>query len=84
MISPSQEIKSLINYYVILGFMSLVFSWIGWTCWAVAAERQIRRIRFRLFQNILRQDIGWFDVRNVGELTNRLGDDLEKLKDGIG
>lgn len=76
--------KALINYYVILGFASFVFTWIGWAAWAIAAERQVRRIRFRLFRNILQQNIGWFDVRNANELSNRLSDDLEKLKDGLG
>jgi hypothetical protein len=33
-----------------------------------------------LFRNILRQEIGWFDVNNAGELSNRLIIDLgEKI-----
>ena len=76
--------KVFINYYVILGFASFVFTWIGWVTWAIAAERQVRRIRFRLFRNILQQNVGWFDVQKANELPNRLSDDLEKLKDGLG
>jgi len=76
--SPAANIKHVINYYVLLGFMSILLSWIGWTCWIIAAERQIRRIRFLLFRNILRQEIGWFDVHNAGELSNRLINDLGK------
>lgn len=34
---------------------------------------------FALFENILRQDIGWFDQTSVGELTNRLNHDLSKI-----
>jgi len=30
------------------------------------------------FRNILRQEIGWFDVRNAGELSSRLIEDLGK------
>ena len=33
---------------------------------------------FALFRNILRQEIGYFDVHNAGELSNRLIDDLGK------
>ena len=33
---------------------------------------------YALFRNILRQEIGWFDVHNGGELSNRLIQDLGK------
>ena len=36
------------------------------------AEKAAIRIRNLLFKQILRQDIGWFDVYKSGELTNRL------------
>ncbi|CAF4473429.1 unnamed protein product, partial [Rotaria sp. Silwood2] len=38
---------------------------------------------YALFRNILRQEIGWFDVHNAGELSNHLINDLGKIKDGI-
>jgi hypothetical protein len=68
----------------------------AWASWIIAAERQVRRMRFvigykkekmfdndyifsyALFRNILRQEIGWFDVHNAGELSNRLVQDLGK------
>jgi ABC-type multidrug transport system fused ATPase/permease subunit len=56
---------------------------VAWISWIKAAERQVRRIRFALFRNILRQEIGWFDIHNTGELNNRLINDLDKIKDGI-
>jgi ABC-type multidrug transport system fused ATPase/permease subunit len=34
---------------------------------------------YALFRNILRQEIGWFDVHNSGELSNRLIDDLGEI-----
>ena len=30
------------------------------------AERQLRRIRYKLFQSIMKQEISWFDCRNAG------------------
>lgn len=48
------------------------------------AERQTRHIRKKLFAAILRQEAGWFDLYKSGELTNRLTDDVNKIKDGIG
>jgi ABC-type multidrug transport system fused ATPase/permease subunit len=42
----------------------------------VAAERQVRRIRFALFRSIMHQEMGWFDQLNPGELSSRLVADL--------
>jgi len=44
----------------------------------MAAERQVRRIRFALFRSIMRQEMGWFDTLNPGELSSRLVADLGK------
>lgn len=74
--SASDNIQQIINYYVLLGFLSILCIWIAWTSWIVTAERQIRRIRFHLFRNILRQEIAWFDLHNTGELSSRLIADL--------
>ena len=41
-------------------------------------------MRKKLFAAILRQEVGWFDTYKSGELTNRLTDDITKVKDGIG
>jgi len=50
----------------------------------IACERQVRRIRYALFESILRQEIGWFDCLNAGELSSRLVNDLENIREGIG
>jgi ATP-binding cassette subfamily B (MDR/TAP) protein 1 len=78
LLSLSEAIKPLLHFYILLGSLSIFFSWIAWTCWIIAAERQVRRIRYKLFRSILRQEIGWFDVHNAGELSNRLINDLGK------
>jgi ATP-binding cassette subfamily B (MDR/TAP) protein 1 len=79
--SSTDSIGSIVKYYIILGFASILLSWIASTTWIIAAERQVRRMRFALFRNILRQEIGWFDVNNPGELSNRLIGDLGKRID---
>ena len=45
----------------------------------IAAERQVRRMRYALFRSILSQEMGWFDTLNPGELSNRLVADLGKF-----
>ncbi len=46
----------------------------------MAAERQVRRIRFALFHSIMHQEMGWFDQLNPGELSSHLVADLGKYK----
>ena len=50
----------------------------------LAAERLITRLRQRLFDHLLRQEIGFFDSRNVGELTTRLWDDVAAIHRVVG
>jgi len=76
--SSLSDMDQIVKYYILLGFANILLSWTAWSTWIVAAERQVRRIRFALFRNILRQEIGWFDLHNTGELSNRLIDDLGK------
>ena len=42
----------------------------------LASERLTARLRRRVFDHLLRQEIGFFDSRSVGELTIRLADDV--------
>ena len=41
----------------------------------LAGERIVLRLRQRLFESLVRQEIAFFDARRVGELTNRLAAD---------
>jgi hypothetical protein len=44
--SPLDAILGIIHYYVLIGFLSIFFYWVAWSTWIIAAERQVRRIRF--------------------------------------
>ncbi|XKL66216.1 hypothetical protein PGB90_009636 [Kerria lacca] len=50
----------------------------------MVAERQVYKLRQILFKQILRQDIGWYDKNDNGNLALKLSDDLERIKEGIG
>jgi ATP-binding cassette subfamily B protein len=50
----------------------------------LAAERLTARLRQRVFDHLLRQEIGFFDSRNVGELTTRLWDDVTVIGRVVG
>jgi ABC-type multidrug transport system fused ATPase/permease subunit len=50
----------------------------------MASQRQTQLIRKKLFSSIMRQDIGWFDTYKIKELTSRLTNDVDKIKEGFG
>ena len=57
---------------IVLGIVTTFVSYFQVSFWIMPAERQTRLIRTKLFNSILRQEIGWFDVYKSGELTTRM------------
>lgn len=45
----------------------------------MAGATVVARLRLKLFQNLLRQEISFFDSHPTGELTSRLTGDASKL-----
>ncbi|XP_076306500.1 ATP-dependent translocase ABCB1-like isoform X1 [Tachypleus tridentatus] len=85
---PSTVFESMMNqyslYYVYIGIAVFVASYSQIVCWMLACERQVYRLRQEFFYEIMRQEISWFDKHQSGELTTRLNDDLERIREGIG
>ncbi|KAK3611392.1 hypothetical protein CHS0354_036589 [Potamilus streckersoni] len=71
-------------YYIYIGAAVSVAGYIQMSCWTMSCERQVLKIRKNFFKSILRQEIAWFDEQKSGELTTRLADDLERVREGIG
>uniref|UniRef100_A0A4X1SYT0 Phosphatidylcholine translocator ABCB4 n=1 Tax=Sus scrofa TaxID=9823 RepID=A0A4X1SYT0_PIG len=71
-------------YYSAIGAGVLVAAYIQVSFWCMAAGRQIYKIRKQFFHAIMQQEIGWFDMHDVGELNTRLTDDISKINNGIG
>ncbi|XP_078283932.1 ATP-dependent translocase ABCB1-like [Rhinoraja longicauda] len=71
-------------YYVVAGGGVLIAAFIQISFWSLAAARQTKKIRMELFHAVLRQEIGWFDVSEIGEINTRLTDDISNIYDGIG
>ena len=65
-----------------VGDLALIFVWIGLAIFVVSyievaaltisAERQIKRIRSKYVDSILRQEIGWHDKSSAGEIATRV------------
>uniref|UniRef100_A0A8C3RS04 ATP binding cassette subfamily B member 4 n=1 Tax=Chelydra serpentina TaxID=8475 RepID=A0A8C3RS04_CHESE len=71
-------------YYSGIGAGVLFVAYMQVAFWTLAAGRQIKKIRQQFFHSIMRQEIGWFDMNDVGELNTRLIDDVSKINEGIG
>ncbi|XP_029333981.1 phosphatidylcholine translocator ABCB4 isoform X2 [Mus caroli] len=79
-----EEMTRYAYYYSGLGGGVLVAAYIQVSFWTLAAGRQIKKIRQKFFHAILRQEMGWFDIKGTTELNTRLTDDISKISEGIG
>ncbi|XP_021353533.1 multidrug resistance protein 1-like isoform X2 [Mizuhopecten yessoensis] len=79
-----EDMEKFALYYVAIAVGVLVCAYFQVTFWILSSERQIHRIRKAFFRNIMRQDIGWFDTHETGELNTRLTDDINQIHEGIG
>lgn len=70
-------------YYLYIGIAVLLSAYIQTWCWEMACERQVYRLRNVFFSQIIRQDITWFDTNQSNDLTSKLFDDLERVREGI-
>uniref|UniRef100_A0A8B9NZN4 Multidrug resistance protein 1 n=1 Tax=Apteryx owenii TaxID=8824 RepID=A0A8B9NZN4_APTOW len=86
---PGKNISSMERtmyayYYSGIAAGVLLAAYVQTSFWTLAAGRQTQKIRKQFFHAIMRQEIGWFDVNDVGELNTRLIDDVTKINEGIG
>ncbi|VVC36193.1 Hypothetical protein CINCED_3A013935 [Cinara cedri] len=70
-------------FYLYIGIVVLCAAFVQTWCWEMACERQIYRLRNVFFTQIIRQDITWFDTNQSSDLTTKLFDDLERVREGI-
>ena len=72
------------GYYALLGVAIIISGSLNIAFWSIAGERQIHRMRTRLFKAMLSKDAGWYDDRRAGELNNMLFANVRKVQAGIG
>ena len=59
-------------YYIYLALGIITVGYIQMGLWGLTGARQTRQMRLAFFRSILKQDIGWFDTTDSGELNSRL------------
>ena len=60
-----------------IGAAVLVVAYIRVAVWLITSYRQTFNIRAALLQAVLRQEIGWFDTNDPGELGSRLAESVQ-------
>ena len=67
--------------YLLVGliFCSLVGSIIMFYAFGTATERINKRVRDKAFKALIRQEVAWYDVRSVGQITSQLSDDAAMI-----
>eukprot|EP00804_Cyclotella_cryptica_P029022 CCRYP_005225-RD/>CCRYP_005225-RD protein AED:0.05 eAED:0.05 QI:224/1/1/1/1/1/2/816/574 len=83
-ISNDEERMTAISYYMILAIIisiaGIIAGFLRVTVQGVVGERVVARLRCRLYKQILKQEIAFFDEHKSGELVSRLGSDTTLLQ----
>ncbi|MEC9464907.1 MAG: ABC transporter transmembrane domain-containing protein [Myxococcota bacterium] len=79
---PAMVDMAVIAMLVIFGVQAVAVS-LRYYLFTVAGERIVTRLRDHLFRGILAQEVGFFDQRRTGELTNRLSADTGVLQNTV-
>ncbi|KAI9742127.1 MAG: hypothetical protein M1834_000517 [Cirrosporium novae-zelandiae] len=75
-------VRTKVLYVIYVGIANFGFIYIYTSCWSLAGERLIRRLRLRYFQALLRQEIAFTESLPQGEVSSRLTADLETIQTG--
>ena len=69
---------------LVVGAASWVAGYIQSSFWNIAAERQVKKMRIAFFQNLLRQDVGWYDLQESGSTTAKFSEEIVLVRKGLG
>ncbi|EPZ30847.1 ABC transporter domain-containing protein [Rozella allomycis CSF55] len=86
LISKSEFQTNISNYcliFTLFGISVLFAGYFGILMFKVSGERQNKRIRELYLKALLRQDMGWHDSQQSGNLSSRLGGDLYLIQEGM-
>lgn len=78
------RIDYTVKFYVVVGSLSLFFNYLFYVCLETASARQVKRIRNRLFESLIRQEMGFFDKNTPGELNSILTGNLSMIQYAFG
>jgi ATP-binding cassette subfamily B (MDR/TAP) protein 1 len=76
-------VNNIIFLFIGLAGLNVFTSLLQITCWTIAGERQVQRMRTLYVRSIFSQEIGWFDLNGASALSTQTADLLGKVQDGI-
>ncbi|ELP91576.1 bile salt export pump, putative [Entamoeba invadens IP1] len=79
----SSTINDLVLKMLYFAIGTTVATFLNQFCFFVLSERQGIKIRLLYFRALLRQDSGWYDFHESGELTSRIASDVQLIQDGM-
>ncbi len=62
---------------------SSVFGFLAGCAAGIAGERAVSRLRYRLYEHLLAQEMSFFDSQKTGDLVSRLSTDTLLVQEGI-
>ena len=68
---------------MLLGVATWIAAYLQMACWSIVGENITKRIRQAYLAAILKQEIGWFDSQQTGDLTSRLIADTSIIQEGV-
>eukprot|EP01138_Halocafeteria_seosinensis_P009491 gb/GECG01009699.1/.p1 GENE.gb/GECG01009699.1/~~gb/GECG01009699.1/.p1 ORF type:complete len:684 (+),score=94.48 gb/GECG01009699.1/:1-2052(+) len=81
--SRSRDLKTNVVILVVVAALAGFFTFLRGYLFTYAGERVVARLRRKLFNAIMYQEIAFFDETRVGELLSRISSDTAVLKDAI-
>ncbi|POS75483.1 ABC transporter [Diaporthe helianthi] len=79
----SSRVSRFALYFVYLAVGMFVFIYIATVTFFLCAERITRRLRLTYLKAVLRQNIAFFDVLGVGQVTSTLNSDVHLVHEAI-
>eukprot|EP00968_Pinguiococcus_pyrenoidosus_P022918 scaffold3469_cov246-Pinguiococcus_pyrenoidosus.AAC.6 len=79
----TKKFEKYMLYLVITAAVTGVFTGIRGSTFLVVGARFSMRLRQRLFDSVLKQDMGFFDATKTGDLLSRLNADTQKVGDQV-
>ncbi|VDM38343.1 unnamed protein product [Toxocara canis] len=70
--------------FVGIGSLVLIMNYAQYMCFQTTCCRIIAKLRHNYLRSILRQNAGWLDRNQSGELSTGLNNNIERIREGIG
>nr|UOU03325.1 ATP-binding cassette subfamily B1-like 4-2 [Brachionus rubens] len=78
------SVQQSVNKCLLYGFISVFLLYIARVTWETSNERQIKKLRIKLYESIIHQEIDFFENTSPGELGSILNKNLGIVKIGTG